>query len=405
MPSVKATVKTEALPVKRSRGRPRKIAPASATTAALKRKAVEPEEGAILKKVKEEAVVQRPLRPKRTAAVKLEPKAESVSATIKKERKVKKELAANSVSKVKRVVKPKKQPKEMKPAKTKKVVKKVIKKEPKPMRQIKSRIIYKLPPEASIYLDDAMRGRILRAMKQRMFVMSRELSPQDDTIENFEVIGSIGNTYTVTIGNVISCSCMDHIIRRTHCKHILMVLLKVYRLGLDSPMFQSLRTSNEDRLRARSGGRNVDHSVLVPTAIREKILKLTTGHSEAHSTEQVNERRPLDTSDCPICFEEFEQAKINLIDYCKVCGNNIHQECFNMWKASKGRDVTCVYCRAQWVSPNANNGATKKSARQLDSAHRFEGRANFAQELGMERKRDTSTYKTYRGYQLSFEGE
>lgn len=170
-------------------------------------------------------------------------------------------------------------------------------------------------------------------------------------------------------------------------------------------MLQSLRTSSEDRLRARSSGRNVDRSVLVPTSIRQKILKLTTENPEVQPSEQAAKRRPLDTSDCPICFEEFEQAKINLIDYCKVCGNNIHQECFNMWKASKGRDVTCVYCRAQWVFPNANNGAAKKSAHQLDSAHRFEGTANFAQELGMERKRDTSTYKTSRGYQLSFEGE
>lgn len=182
-----------------------------------------------------------------------------------------------------------------------------------------------------------------------------------------------------------------------------MVLLKVYRLGVDSNMLQSLYTSPDERLRARSSGRLVDRSVLVPTSIREKILKLTTESPEAPS-EQA-ERRPLDTSDCPICFEEFEQAKINLIDYCKVCGNNIHQECFNMWKASKGRDVTCVYCRAQWVFPSASNGAAKKSARQMDPAHRFEGTVNFASELGMERKRDTSTYKTYRGYQLSFQGE
>lgn len=45
-----------------------------------------------------------------------------------------------------------------------------------------------------------MRGRVLRAMKQRMFVMSRELSPQDDTVEKFEVIGSIGN---------VSCGLLD----------------------------------------------------------------------------------------------------------------------------------------------------------------------------------------------------
>lgn len=38
-----------------------------------------------------------------------------------------------------------------------------------------------------------MRSRVLRAMKQRMYVLSRELLPRDDTIENFEVLGSIGN--------------------------------------------------------------------------------------------------------------------------------------------------------------------------------------------------------------------
>lgn len=35
--------------------------------------------------------------------------------------------------------------------------------------------------------------------------------------------------------------------------------------------------------------------------------------------------RPLDTSDCPICFEEFEEDKVDQIDFCKMCGNNIHK--------------------------------------------------------------------------------
>lgn len=33
----------------------------------------------------------------------------------------------------------------------------------------------------------------------------------------------------------------------------------------------------------------------------------------------------MDTSDCPICFEEFEEANIDAIDFCKVCGNNVHK--------------------------------------------------------------------------------
>lgn len=35
-------------------------------------------------------------------------------------------------------------------------------------------------------------------------------------------------------------------------------------------------------------------------------------------------RRPLDTSDCPVCCEEFEPDKADEIVYCRTCGNNIH---------------------------------------------------------------------------------
>lgn len=38
-----------------------------------------------------------------------------------------------------------------------------------------------------------MRGRVTRAMKQKMFVLSRELDSEDESVEKFEVLGSIGN--------------------------------------------------------------------------------------------------------------------------------------------------------------------------------------------------------------------
>lgn len=142
MSIVKATVKTEAQPVKRPVGRPRKFAPA---TSAPKRKAEDSEEGAPLKKAKDEPAVQRSVRPKRTSTIKREPKIEQ-ALVVKKELKVKKGPAAKTKPKVKKEVKPKKQLKEKKLPKAKK--------EPKPKRQVKSRIIHKLPPEASIYLDD-----------------------------------------------------------------------------------------------------------------------------------------------------------------------------------------------------------------------------------------------------------
>lgn len=148
-----------------------------------------------------------------------------------------------------------------------------------------------------------MRSRVVRAMNQRMFVMSRELSQSDESVEKFEVLGSIGNVshhiisisfllttdfvlqnYTVTIGPTIKCSCMDYAIRRVHCKHILMILLKVYRLPYDNPIFRRLQTSAPERIEARTHARVVDPSVLVPREIREKILSITQrNHPQAAS--------------------------------------------------------------------------------------------------------------------------
>lgn len=38
-----------------------------------------------------------------------------------------------------------------------------------------------------------MRGRVVRSMKQRMFVISREADAGDNSIEKFQVLGSVGN--------------------------------------------------------------------------------------------------------------------------------------------------------------------------------------------------------------------
>ncbi|KAI9469103.1 MAG: hypothetical protein EXX96DRAFT_590459 [Benjaminiella poitrasii] len=281
--------------------------------------------------------------------------------------------------------------------------KSVVKKESKVNTEKKKRTkkrTYKLPPEASIYLDDAKRGRVLRAMKERLFVLERkQIDPNDNTIEEFNVLGSVGNYYTVKFAQKMSCDCMDHRIRRGHCKHILMILLKVYRLAYDSPLFHSLKTTKEERLTAKNSQVLVDPSILVPLDIRQKILSLTNKNQPNSIIDEKNTvRRPLDTSDCPICFEVFEEADINEIVFCQICGNNIHEQCFNMWKQSKGGlgNVSCVYCRSKWVS--SNRPSSKKSALSLDKEHMNEGTPNFAKELGISRTRDYSTYKTRNGY-------
>lgn len=44
--------------------------------------------------------------------------------------------------------------------------------------------------------------------------------------EQFKVLGSTGNVYTITIDNVPSCDCPDFL-KGNHCKHLIFVFLKI----------------------------------------------------------------------------------------------------------------------------------------------------------------------------------
>ena len=43
----------------------------------------------------------------------------------------------------------------------------------------------------------------------------------------FAVLGSTGNVYTVTLCRLPSCTCVDHLERKSVCKHLLFVYHKV----------------------------------------------------------------------------------------------------------------------------------------------------------------------------------
>lgn len=52
--------------------------------------------------------------------------------------------------------------------------------------------------------------------------------------------------YTVTIGPKLHCTCRDHNVRGTHCKHILFILLKELKVtDLKSPVYETLTPSDK----------------------------------------------------------------------------------------------------------------------------------------------------------------
>ncbi|CAB4392583.1 unnamed protein product [Rhizophagus irregularis] len=144
----------------------------------------------------------------------------------------------------------------------------------------------------------------------------------NDCHEEFAILGSTGNVYTVTITHKPNCSCPDF--KKGYlCKHIFFVYLKVFRLNHDSQfIYQEALLSK--KLRSIFANAVPDPTVLASKRVRDN-------------------------------YELLEEKDHNNIVWCiEGCGNNLHKDCFEQWKKSKNGDkVTCVYCRANWVDSNS----------------------------------------------------
>ncbi|KAI9849573.1 MAG: hypothetical protein M1838_000115 [Thelocarpon superellum] len=203
--------------------------------------------------------------------------------------------------------------------------------------------------------------------RKRMFVLDRGSSGEGDAYqETFEMAGSTGNVYTITVGHVPSCTCPDHRVSGNQCKHIIYVLVNV----LKAPA----------HLQYQAAFLTAELKDIFEHAPRSSTAQAETG-------ERDGRRRPIE-GECPICVLDLEPAHEEIV-YCRAsCGNNLHQECFRRWAASKrGAPVTCVYCRAPWQEDEA---AMAKIAAL--GAKTREGYVNVASQLGLSGQRDISTY-------------
>lgn len=89
----------------------------------------------------------------------------------------------------------------------------------------------------------------------------------------------------------------------------------------------------------------------------------------------------------------MEADKSSGIVWCRAaCGQNIHEHCFEMWASTKRKqdgakgEVTCPYCRSVWEGDEDLVKQIKKG--KVTS----EGYVNVADQLGISRRRDTTTY-------------
>ncbi|KAF5557818.1 e3 ubiquitin ligase Zswim2 [Fusarium mexicanum] len=208
-----------------------------------------------------------------------------------------------------------------------------------------------------------------RALSQRFYVLNRVRGgTQDCPEEDVEMTGSTGNIYTVHVGKQPRCTCPHH--EKGHqCKHILYVMKQVLNAPFDL-VYQLALLSTE-----------------LQTIFASAPPISAPGQAES------DKRKPID-GDCPICYCELDEKNQESIVWCAAaCGQNIHEECFRMWAQTKaGGKVTCPMCRSAW------KGDEKLVARvQKDKGAVEEGYVNVADQLGISRERDESSYSRWYG--------
>ncbi|KAJ9655253.1 hypothetical protein H2198_005869 [Neophaeococcomyces mojaviensis] len=210
-------------------------------------------------------------------------------------------------------------------------------------------------------------SKLERAQTQRMIVIGRSRHGRGpDLHEDIDIVGTTGNIYTVTIGRLPSCTCPDHQ-KGNECKHKVYALHTVLKAPAELQYQRAFLTSEVREI--------LSGAPRIPNA---------TGGSKEDNT---GKRKPTE-GECPICYMDLD-PKVNELVWCKAaCGNNMHKECFEQWAASqRGQEVRCVYCRTPWQMDKKDLDTIKKAG-----APSGDGYINVAEQFGIERARDYSTY-------------
>ncbi|KAI0487718.1 hypothetical protein F4859DRAFT_267673 [Xylaria cf. heliscus] len=209
-----------------------------------------------------------------------------------------------------------------------------------------------------------------RATEQRFYVLNRSRCGTTYCPEEVvEITGSTGNIYNVNIEQVPSCDC-PHARGGNQCKHIIYVMSRVLRARPDLVYQLALLSSELREIFANAPPIGPD------------------GENKSADAQDPN-RKEIE-GDCPICYSPFEGAEDTV--YCRAtCGQNMHKECFQMWAATKrqgARDaVTCPMCRSPWQGDQDMVMKIKNTG--IAGA---DGYVNVADQLGISRVRDSSTY-------------
>ncbi|KAH9982583.1 hypothetical protein BGW80DRAFT_34021 [Lactifluus volemus] len=223
--------------------------------------------------------------------------------------------------------------------------------------------------------------RVARVMSQRFFMIDRRREG-DELHEEFKVLGSTGNVYTVVISKFPSCDCPDAS-RGNHCKHILFIFLKVLQVSQSSGLWYQKALLASELQAIFANAPQAPNAALAHERVRNAYAH-ATGEAPISGSSAPTRRIPGPEDSCPICYESMHDISQERLVFCEECGNALHSECFEQWRRSAAQ-LTCVWCRAKWQRGDKNESGVSPS--RMSGAY-----VNLGEVAGLTGERDTSTY-------------
>ena len=187
--------------------------------------------------------------------------------------------------------------------------------------------------------------RKTRGMQQKIFLILTHEYDENDFERKYEVMGTTGNVYTVTIANSPICTCPDYVTRNNRCKHIYFVLTRIMKIK-----------SNQEDIKKYSHDDLQDMFESIPQITENlrvdayKLAKFKTLKKNGNG--EVDIREIDEDSICPICLAELYDCNEELA-ICKYsCGYSLHKQCFELYNSKQREECKCIFCQKPWNNEN-----------------------------------------------------
>lgn len=175
--------------------------------------------------------------------------------------------------------------------------------------------------------------RLIKALSEKMYLLSATQKSSEEW--TFKVRGQTNNVYEQKLfPSEYSCSCPDHQGKKTFCKHLLFLTVRVgkqYELGAE--LAQRPKTTwknNAFQACSTSWVACLSHLIV-----------------SSHTTCPVI--TPETDGICGICYEDLvsESGSDSLVECFTTCHKHYHKLCIDKWLE---HGSTCPNCRSEWVN-------------------------------------------------------